>query len=132
MRAELVREMAIEKSAKSGQSTNALYSSNWAQYDKLAFLVPVIGASKIRDTLKRINLQEDENEKEVGGTPVAKRKTNESATTKMSTFSFYVAEKLSQLDKGDRRIAEKRISDILFETEMSADFAILLLRHLQK
>ena len=50
----------------------------------------------------------------------------------MSTFSFYVAEKLSQLDKGDRRIAEKRISDILFETEMSADFAILLLRHLQK
>ena len=56
LRAELVREIAIEKSAKSGQSTNALYSSNWAQYDKLAFLVPVIGASKIRDTLKRINL----------------------------------------------------------------------------
>ena len=86
MRAELVREMAIEKSTKSGQSTNALYSSNWAQYDKLDFLVPVIGASKIRDTLKRINLQEDENEKEVGGTPVAQRKTNESATTKVYTF----------------------------------------------
>ena len=41
----------------------------------LAFLVSVIGASKSRQTLKRINFQEDENEKEVGGTPVAKRKT---------------------------------------------------------
>ena len=92
------------------------------------------------DTLKIINLQEDENEKEVEGTPAAKRKTlaekkldllskcieaitasanmktplpNESVTTKMSAFSFYVEEKLSQLDKRDRRIAEKRISDIV-------------------
>ena len=66
-------------------------------------------------------MHEDENQKEVGGTSVAKRKTlvekkhdllsksteaitanantkaplpNESATTKMSTFSFYVEEKL--------------------------------------
>ena len=66
-------------------------------------------------------MHEDENQKEVGGTSVTKRKTlvekkhdllskgteaitanantkaplpNESATTKMSTFSFYVEEKL--------------------------------------
>ena len=85
-------------------------------------------------------MQEDENEKEVEGTPAAKRKTlaekkldllskcieaitasanmktplpNESVTTKMSAFSFYVEENLSQLDKSDRRIAEKRIPDIL-------------------
>ena len=50
--------MAKEKIPKSGQ-----------------ILVPVIGASKSRDTLKRIDLQEDENTKEVGATLVAKRKT---------------------------------------------------------
>ena len=69
--------MAKEKSTKIGQSTGELYSSNWKHNDKLAFLVPVIGASKSRETkfAKRINLQEDVNEKEVGGKPVAKRKT---------------------------------------------------------
>ena len=75
LRAQLGGEMAKEKSTKSGQSTDELYSSNWIHYDKLAFLVSAIGASKSRQTLKRINFQEDENEKEVGGTPVAKRKT---------------------------------------------------------
>ena len=75
----------------------------------------------------------DEIEKEVGGTPIAKRKTlaekklnllskrteaitangntkapllNESATTKMSAFSLYLEEKLPQLEKCDRIIAE--------------------------
>ena len=88
--------------------------------------------------------------KEVGGTPVAERKKlvekklnlllkcteaitanantkaplpNESATTKMSTFSLYVEEKLSRFDKRHRRVAEKRISDILFEIRMSADMS---------
>ena len=63
MRAQLGREMAKEKSTKTGQRTDELYSSNWAYYDKLAFLFPVVGASKGRDTLKIINLQEDENER---------------------------------------------------------------------
>ena len=34
---------------------------------------------------------------------------------------MYVDEKLSNLDKRSRRIAEKRISDALFEAEMSLD-----------
>ena len=34
---------------------------------------------------------------------------------------MYVDEKLSNLDKRSRRIAEKRISDVLFEAEMSLD-----------
>ena len=146
LRAKLGQEVAKEKK----QSNDELYYSNWIHYDKLAFLVPVIGASKSRNALKRIDLQEDENEKEVGGTPVAKRKTlaekkldllskcteaitanantkaslpKESATRKMSVFSLYVEEKLSQLDKRDRRIAEKHISDILLEAEMSHGYA---------
>ena len=48
---------------------------------------------------------------------------NEFACTKMCAFSLYIEEKLSQLEKRDRRIAEKRISDILFKTEMSADLS---------
>ena len=73
LRRQLGREIAKEKSSKSGQSTYELYASKWIHYDKLNFLIPVFGASKSRDTLKRMNLQEDESaEKKV--TP-SKRKT---------------------------------------------------------
>ena len=65
--------MTKEKSAKSGQSTDELYASKWIHYDKLNFLIPVFGASKSRDTLKRMNLQEDESA-EMEVTP-SKRKT---------------------------------------------------------
>ena len=39
----------------------------------------------------------------------------------LEQMNLYVEEKLLQLDKRNRRIAEKRISDVLFEIEMSAD-----------
>ena len=72
LRVQLGGEMAKEKSTENGKSTDEVYSSNWIHCDKLAFLVPVIGASKSRDTLKRMNLQKDEN----------KTPQNESAPTK--------------------------------------------------
>ena len=53
LRAHLGREITKEKTTKSGQSTEELYKSNWVHYDKLSFLIPVIGAGKNRDTLKR-------------------------------------------------------------------------------
>ena len=88
-----------------------------------------------------MNLQEDESaEKEV--TP-SKRKTiaqldllskcteaitanvkpkaNESSNPKISAFALYFDEKLSELNKRTRRIAEKCISDVLFDMEMSTD-----------
>ena len=68
----LGREIATERSTKSGRNTEEIYFSKWIHSDKLPFLVPVIWVSKRRDTLKRINLQEDENENEVGGTPVVR------------------------------------------------------------
>ena len=133
--------MAKEKSIKSGQSTDELYASKWIHYDKLDFLIPVFGASKGRDTLKRMNLQEDEStEKEVTPskrntttekkldllskctdaiTVNAKPKANESSNPKISTFALYVYEKLLGLNKRTRRIAEKCISDALFDMEMS-------------
>ena len=68
-------DMSKEKNTKRGQSTDELYSSNWIHYVKLPFLVLVIGVSKSSNTLKRINLQEDKNKKELGGTLVTKRET---------------------------------------------------------
>ena len=41
--------------------------------------------------------------------------------SKHSVFALYVDEKLSQLGKRDRRIAEKRISDTLFEVEIQSE-----------
>ena len=91
------REIATERSTKSGQNTEEIYFSNWIHSDKLAFLVPVVWASNSRDTLKRINLQEDENENEVGGTPVVKSERlaekklplpNESEATRCHPFLF--------------------------------------------
>ena len=49
------------------------------------------------------------------------KKPVESADSKHSAFAFYVDEKRSQLGKPDRRIAEKRISDVLFEVEMQSE-----------
>ena len=40
--------MAKEKSTKSGQITDELYSSNWMHYEKLTFQVPFIGKMKTK------------------------------------------------------------------------------------
>ena len=40
---------------------------------------------------------------------------------KRSAFGMYIEERLSQLGKRGRRIAEKRINDVLFEIEMAVE-----------
>ena len=112
-------------------------------YDKLNFLILVFRASKSRDKLKTMNLQEDESgEKEATPskrktvaekkldllskcteaiTANAKPKANESSNPKISAFALYVDEKLSELNKRTRRIAEKHITDVLSDMEMSTD-----------
>ena len=51
----------------------------------------------------------------------AKPKPNESPNPKLSAFAVYVYEMLSELKKCDRRIAKKRIFNVLFDIEVSAD-----------
>ena len=51
----------------------------------------------------------------------ANPKANESSNPKIPALALYVDEKLSELNKRTRRIAEKRISDVLFDIEMSTD-----------
>ena len=121
LRTQLEREMAKQKNAKSRQRTDELYASKWIHYDKLNFLIPVFGASKSRDTLKRMHLQGDESaEKEVTPSEIktiaekkldllskcteaitvnAKPKAIETANPKISTFALYVDYKLSELNK---------------------------------
>ena len=111
-------------------------------YDRLSFVFLVIKSSKSRDTLKRKNEEEnDEVEETRFSTPGLKKKTIaerkiellskcteaitkkpvESADSKHSAVALYADEKLSQVGKRDRRIAEKRISDVLFEVEMQSE-----------
>ena len=143
LRAQLGREVAKVNKTKSGQSTDDLYNSSWIHYDRLSFLLPVIKSSKSQDTLKRKNDNDEENgevEEMRHSTPLPKKKTiaerklellskcTEAITKpvesrldesrKHSAFAIYIDERLSKLDVRERRIAEKRISDVLFEVEM--------------
>ena len=139
LRAQFGRELAKENKTKSGKSTGELYRSGWIHYNRLSFLLPVIGASKSRDTLKRSNVnQEDESETvETGASPAVKKKTitekkldllsrcteaitantkksDEIPDVKRSPLSLLcVEEQLSLLDRGNRRIAEKRIYSMI-------------------
>ena len=58
LRTQFGKELTKERSTKSWQSTDELYSSNWTHFDKFAFLTPVLGVSKSRVTLKRMNKNE--------------------------------------------------------------------------
>ena len=119
LRAQLGREVVKVNKTKSGQSTDELYPSSWIHYDRLPFLLPVIKSSKSRDTLKRKNEEENEKVEETRfSTPGPKKKTiaerkiellskcTEAINKKPVESALYVDEKLSQLGKRARRIAE--------------------------
>ena len=142
LRAQLGREVAKVNITKSGENTDELYASSWIHYDRLTFLLPVIKSLKSRDTLKRKNEKENEEVEEtrfsLAGlkkktiterkiellskcTEAITKKPVESTDNKHSAFVLYVDKKISQLGKRDRRIAEKHISDALFEVEMQCE-----------
>ena len=76
MRLQVGRELAKEKSTKSGQSTDELYKSSWIHYQKLSFLILVIRAGKSRDTLKRNNQSDEAIEIDKESTTVPKKEVN--------------------------------------------------------
>lgn len=144
IRAQFGRELAKVNKTKSGQSTDELYVSGWVHYQRLLFLAPVIKSTKSRDTFKRNINVENEEEKDIDQTPrqkkqsIAERKldllskcteaitkpakpTELPPVNKHSAFSIYIDERLSKLGTRERRYAEKRISDVLFDIEMQAE-----------
>ena len=55
---------------------------------------------------------------------VLKQPLPEPEPKRQCSFSLYISEKLASLDRRTRMLAEKRISDIIFEIEMSNDQAV--------
>ena len=51
LRAQLGRELATVKKTKSGQGTNELYKQNWAFWEQLQFLCPVMTPRASKDTI---------------------------------------------------------------------------------
>lgn len=56
--------------------------------------------------------------------PTVKTDANETNKSAPCHFSLYVSEKLSQFDKRTRALAEKKISDIIFELEFNSSSAL--------
>ena len=57
-----MREQALERKKKSGQSTSDVYHSSWKWYKMLKFFIIVQNATKGFDTMKMKVAQDDENE----------------------------------------------------------------------
>ena len=55
---------------------------------------------------------------------VLKQPLPEPEPKRQCSFSLYISEKLASFDRRTRMLAEKRISDIIFEIEMSNDQAL--------
>lgn len=53
LRAQLGREKTKETTTKSGQAADELYESSWIHYNRLGFLLPVMGASKSKETFRK-------------------------------------------------------------------------------
>ena len=154
LRSQLSREISKERKTDSGQSFDELYKSTWVHFDDLKFLIPVLKVKPSRNTMKNKRAAtDDETDGEASsasttGPPkkktIAERKLDlllkctdaitsksnhgDSPAPKVSSFSLYVDERLRELDPRSRRIAEKRITEILFEAEMqqttSRDFSV--------
>ena len=139
LRAQYEREMTKVNKMKRGKSTDKLYVGNWAHYQSLAFLQPVMKSSSGKNTLKQSNEDLDEiqcievkaysgskkkslGEKKIGLLTKCTTTNStliESQGIKRSAFATYVEEKLADLNKRQRTTAGKRINDALFELEMS-------------
>ena len=146
LHAQLGRKLTKTRATKSGQGLSDSYKSTRTFWERLQFLTTVLNAGKSKDNLCLENEDEDEMVKETEKTgedvipeqnasykKPAKRKRSEAKTcikalqepppklesgTKVSLFTMYVDEKLNILDSRNRALAEKRISNVLFDLEM--------------
>ena len=133
---------------KSGQSADDLYKSSWAYWDRIQFLQAVIKPGNSRDSLdpcneesgnEEINSPEPDAQISAHSTPKISRKAYETQKSELLSkcisvlqgpiskstekeqchLSMYIAQKLAQFDRRKRAIAENRINDVIFESEMS-------------
>ena len=85
IRGEFGRELSKTKSSKSGQSTEELYVSQWALWDRFQFLQNVMGKTKSKDMLvvdNSLTLSSEEDELGASDTSVSTA-TKETKSEKM-------------------------------------------------
>lgn len=137
LRQILSQNMKKLNNVKSGQSADDLFSPTWKFWEKLQFLLPMIAARPSRDTLKPVQQDKTTTSTSETGHGLSSKKRQKLETTKEelmrecikvmqqpehdnndTSFGLYVANKLATFDRKTRMFAEKRITDILWESEM--------------
>ena len=141
LRGQFMRELAMERKKKSGQSASDVYVSTWRFYKLLKFLVIVNNGTKGFDTMKRPSTEDVENEenktpkkikeelerkrllvldKAVG---ILTNQTLAAALSEEEAFGMVVAKTLSRLSDRAKVLTKKRINDILFQAEFCPEQA---------
>ena len=124
LRTQFGREMSRERTTKSGQSTEELYHSSWVHFERLKFLVPIIGNSaKSRDILK----DNDTDSEEVTPTKPKPQKKRSFAEKKLALLSKATKVIVAGPEKRRQILLlmsmrnclglTKQINDIIFELE---------------
>ena len=133
LRTQLGRELAKVKKTKSGQGTDELYKPNWAFWEQLQFLCPVMTPRTSKDTIVSSDCTEvgfhlpskapkksmDLKKQELLSTCIDILKEPPEKADNLSHFALFVDEKLKAFDCRSRMIAEKRITDVLFDLEIN-------------
>ena len=147
LRAQFSREVHSELKLKSGAATSERYKSKWKFLDMMKFLTEVVQARKSTDNLVK---EETNSGPAEGGDDAeeepkrkkAKKKDIEALKTEFLTqavqvfkeptekvsigestsdkFSAYIAQKLNSFSPSQRVLAEKKISDVIFDIEIGA------------
>ena len=149
LRGQLGRELAKVSKTKSGQSADDRYKSTWVFWERLQFLRPVMQPGKSKDTMQfssesspeSLETMADLEDASSASTPLSQKSNRSSLEAKkhelMTTcinvlkepalnskeedhFALYIGQKLNDFDPKTRAVAEKRITDIIFDLEINS------------
>lgn len=141
LRATLGQNLKKKSHTKSGKGTDELFTPSWIFFKHLQFPVPVMEARQSRDTLKKTEADNEVKD----GTPQKSRQSNKfkdlektkhtlmhecinvmqapsnisSLPSEENTFGRFVAQKLMSFDGYRKMMAEKKITELLFDIEYS-------------
>lgn len=140
LRATLGQNMKKKNHTKSGQGTDELFTPSWIFFKQLQFLVPVMEARQSKDTCSFKKTDADNEVKD--DTPLKNRPSNKfkdlektkhnlmqeclnvmqttpNTCAEEDTFGRFIAHKLASFDRYKKAMAEKKITELLFDLEYS-------------
>ena len=150
LRSQFMREREAERKKKSGQGAKEVYSSKWKWFSNLKYLTTIdanVSTTQGYDTMKKvttIEIGEDNDETPAVKTPkkmkaavekqrlfildktvqVLNSPTETSEPKQLNEdehFGMFVAKSLACLSGRKKVLTQKKISDILFESELQGD-----------